>query len=296
MKTKISILLMFAMFSISHSAFQIVPISPYIDKWVSLEVQLLPKNPVNVIHYYEAKTQGNTYSASQNSVYLTEGLERVGTVYVKSGIIKQKLELMAGFWFFSPGSPIYARLKFNNIDIGEDGLFKNLAISHFGGFIYSSFSYNQYVPVYNKNAVMLYSGTAFGTRKKIDDFSYLEIFTSPEFSFTHYNNLGGKYDPPNVLKYGNEYGYDDDKYQKFGLWIPDFNMPIGVGVKYRHFFIKGGLAFSAAIGGKERHLNRNGAFLDKVVVDTKNFSAFLQTGIHFRKFRELGKEANNDGI
>jgi hypothetical protein len=193
---------------------------------------------------------------------------------------------MAGFWII-PLFTLNARIKVNHVDIGEDRLFKNLSLSSFGGATIRNFWYSgEYPSAYDKTAVMLYGGTSLGTRKRIDKFSYFEIFTNPHFSFTYYTNLGGRFDPKNILL--SDYSYDKT-YGTFGMWIPEFIVPIGVGLKYRNFIVKTGVTVLTTIGGEAINLNRNEALTDKIVVDSQNFSFFLNTGIHFRKFRQIEK-------
>jgi hypothetical protein len=176
-------------------------------------------------------------------------------------------------------------LKFKCIDKGENILFKNIAISSFIGtsiklYEYGEGLYDNAREATDKTSYMFCIGSAVGTRKKIDDFSYFEIFTSPQISLTYYDKLGGgMFDPANFLL-----GY---KYEKFGLWIPDFSLPVGVGFKYRYFIVNTGTAFSTTIGSNTRRLNRDGALIDKVVFESNKFSFFAELGIHFRKFKQL---------
>jgi hypothetical protein len=317
MKTKISTLLIFGAFSMSYSAFEIIPVSPYINRGASFKFQI-EHNPLAVVHYYEKEAQGDQYAFQANRIYFTNQSNLLDVenffeyfrtcYYLTIGTRNEKLEftgmikvmgIMPPMIPGAPGAILRLRSKLNHIDNGENSLFKNVALSSFIGLEMQSHSYGTHHGGYNddsedKEIYLLYSGISVGTRKKVASYSYFEMFTNPQLSLTHYTNLGGRFDPVNIINFD----YVWDHYSgTFGLSVPDFTMPIGVGIKHKNLFMRTGGAFSTTIGKNTRNLNRyRAALVDKVVFESNNFSFFLEIGIHFRKFRELEKEANNDRI
>jgi hypothetical protein len=298
MKIKKLIISLLLAFTSVCSTVDIAPLSPYINRGLSVDLHL-SHNPLTITHYYEQKPQEHMYgyysgySAYSNVIYFKKNAwEREG--FINVGLRNEKLEISA--WLqagFVRRSIMRTRIKFNHIDIGDNRIFGNIAVSSFVGFSFieyiSPFAIVKRIDSHVEN-IVLYGGASVGTRKKIDDFSYFEIFTNPHISFTQYTGLGSRsYDPAKVLE--NSYIVDKDK--TFNLWFPDFSMPVGVGVKYRNFFARTGFAISVTIGGESRNLNRPGTFLDKVVVDSYNLPKipiFMECGVHFRKFKQLERE------
>jgi hypothetical protein len=235
-----------------------------------------------------------------NTIYLTpyDGFMEFSDYYIIIGSKKENFELytMAYTGALMPLFGFYRLvgelgLKINHVDNGESSLFKNIAISSFiktsiRRYLYEG-DFGGYRTAGYKTSYFLCSGPSIGTRKKLDNFSYFEIFTNPQFSLTYYDGLGGKmFDPANFA-----YGYE--KYSEFGLLILDFSVPVGVGFKYRYFTVKVGMAVTTIVGNKTRHLNRNETLVDKVVIDSHNFTLFADVGIHFRKFKQLEREMSN---
>jgi hypothetical protein len=313
MRIRIFALFILAACSACYCAIEIMPVSPYIKGGASM-IEQYTYNQYSLIHYYKKGAEGNKYPIYSNTVYLTQydwfmGMMFDSKFYGSNGTLNFRIEIgdekqeKLEVAFFLSAIPVLdvipfshatakLRIKYNFMEEGEDRLFKNVAITFFGGvcaryLCYSESDYHGKVAS-NKGTIMLYNGAAIGTRKKTDDFSYFEIFTSPQISFTYFGRLGGlSFDPANFLE-----GYE--KYPRFGLWFPDFTMPVGIGRKHRNFIARTGGAFSTTIGNDTRNLNRDGAPIDKVVFNSNNFSFFFELGIHFRKFKEMEKEANSD--
>ncbi|MCL2843879.1 MAG: hypothetical protein FWE23_00260 [Chitinivibrionia bacterium] len=286
MNAKILSALLFLVVSTANSALYTAYVSPYIDRGISLRLRGF-YNDLSVIHHYEKAATGDRYSMYSSTVYLTpfeyETLflpVAYMDAYLIFGAPNEKLELSVSLLGFLRRD-IKIRPKFNHINKGENRLFRNIAISSFAQFEFRRFRYDwsnlhaNLRTATDKDLFAYYLGVAIGTRKKTNNDSYFQLFTSPQISLTHYRKLGGgMFDPANFA-----HGYN--KYEKFDLLVPDLSVPLVVGLKLRNFIIKGGGAITTTLGGNARHLNRGDSLADKVVVDSFKFPFFTEIGFQF---------------
>jgi hypothetical protein len=300
------ILFLIVAFAYVYSAPKINAISPYINGGVSMQLQM-SYNPLTIEYNYKREASGDKYVAYANDIYLrNRKLQRDG--YIAVGSKDEKNELLATAILASSWK-IQAQYKGNVFEGGENNLFQNISVSPFLGTAMARYQYSFWgTDIHteqNNGYVMLYGGTALGTRKKvIDNFSYIEIFTAPQLSLTYYGGLGGgeDYNPVNEIhpNWGNDTNYivvngntrvNGVKPASFSQTMYDFTLPIGVGFKRRWFFVKGGIAISTTFGGEKRNIK--GGVL---TVDSHNLPQipfFAEIGFHFRKFKQLERE-NND--
>ena len=307
MKKKLLTLSLLFAFTSVYPTVDIVPLFPYINRGVSIDLHL-SYNPMVINHYYEQKPQeyrlGNEYyygyTAYSNIIYFIRNDWEREFWSINIGFPKEKFEMSFLLKFFIRIDALKFRIKFKHIEKGEDRIFRNIAVSSFIGV--SARSYNDGTGLLINNGEsqlskptignsIYYGGVSLGTRKKIDEFSYFEVFTNPYFSLIKYKGLGEpSYDPAKIL--GNPY-VSKDIYGKFSLRIPYIIVPVGVGFKYKQLELKTGVAISTPIGGEERDLNREGTFLDKIVVDSHNFPQipfFAEIGVHFKTFKSFDRE------
>ena len=284
MKKTISVL--FIVFASVYSAPKINPISPYVNKGASLHLQMA-YNPLTTEFNYKRATSDNQYVAMANDMYLTQKWLR--DMYITIGNENEKKEFLASA-MINPFR-IQAQYKANIFEAGENNLFQNIAISPFGGTAMAYYLYHgltEHVFTRQNNGyIMLYSGIALGTRKKIiDNFSYIEIFTAPQFSLTYYGGLGGGPDYNPITEINPSWAGTS-----FSQTMYDFTAPIGVGFKRRWFFVKGGVAISTTFGGEERNVKGG-----KLTINSHNLPQipfFAEIGFHFRKFKQLERETND---
>lgn len=286
---KKTILYLFVIFISTYSAPKINPVSPYVNRGVSMHLQMA-YNPLIIEYNYKRNAFENQYVGYANDIYLTQKkLVRDG--YVAIGSKDEKKELFASIMMFP--WRFQAQYKANVFKSEKNNLFQNISISPFGGIAIAKYIYNSITDHIfldqNNGYVQLYSGVSLGTRKKIiDDFSYIEVFTAPQISLAYYYGLGGgeDYNPVGEL--------DPDNWEKgksFSQTKYDFTAPIGLGFKRRWFFVKGGIVMSTTLN-KEKGTYRNG----KLTINSHNLPQipfFMEIGCHFRKFKELEKENSN---
>ena len=313
MITKI-IILLFA-FTSAYAIVDIVPLSPYINRGMSVDAHL-SYNPFMITHHYEQKPQKYKftyvgeygwfvdeyyygYSAYSNIIQFIKNDWERWEGFINIGFPKEKLEISAWVKFFCSMDNIKARVKYNHVEKGENRLFKNIAISPFAGWTFKYYNMDKFSEIIihdhsqisrpEISIIILYSGVSLGTRKKIYEFSYFEIFTNPHFAFTQYKGLGNRsYDPAKILSNNSV-----DENSTIKLRLPDFSMPIGIGLKYKKIALKTGIAITATIGGETRDLDRDGTFLDKIVVDSHNFPNipfFAEMSFHFGKLGTAQKQ------
>ena len=241
-------------------------------------------NPLVIEYNYKREASGNQYVAMANDIYLTQKWTR--DMYITIGNGNEKKEFLASVMIHP--FRMQAQYKANVFESYENNFFQNIAISPFVGITFTFFAYNSLFQDYNwrkdNGYIMLYSGAAFGTRRKIiDGFSFIEIFAAPQLSLTYYSRLGGGDDFNPITEINPNWASIS-----FGQTMLDFTLPIGIGLKRRWFFVKGGIAISTTLGGEER--NVEGGVL---TVDSHNLPqipVFMEIGAHFRKFRKIEKE------
>ncbi|MDR0303777.1 MAG: hypothetical protein LBH98_03275 [Chitinispirillales bacterium] len=261
-------------------------VSPYINRGVSLYLRMY-HNPLTIEYNYKKEASGEQYVGFANDIYLRQGWMR--DFFVTTGSKDEKQE-WSGCAMMLPWRFKF-RHKYNVFDIGRDNIFQNLSFSPFYGISMAYYWRNgltEHTFSQKSNGyIQTYVGTAFGTRKRIiDTFSYIEIFVSPQISLTYYGRLGGgdDYNPINKLD-------KDWLVSKYSVVMWDFSMPIGVGFKYRYFFIKSGISITTTLVGEERW--RKGGKLTINSYNLPKIPIFMECGIHFRKFKQLEREMSN---
>ena len=311
MKIKVLILAFVFNFSSVYAVVDIMPLSPYINRGVSIDLHLA-YNPFRIVHIYEQEAGYGGYSAYANIIQFIKNDWERGEGFINFGLLEEKLELSIWVrpWWNSMNN-IKTRVKYKHIEAGENKMFRNIALSSFAGWTFKRYKITRRgremavghegrASMPQISNIIIYGGTSLGTRKKIADFSYFEIFTNPHLAFTQYRGLGScTYDPAKIL--GNpfvgcnrgECARSSGQHDTFSLWIPDFSMPIGIGFKYRGIALRTGTAITATIGGEARNLNRRGTITDKIVFDSHNFPKipfFVEVSFDFGRFRKSEKE------
>ncbi|MCL1947643.1 MAG: hypothetical protein FWF51_10935 [Chitinivibrionia bacterium] len=286
---KKTIAVLFVAFINIYSVPKINPVSPYINKGISLHFQA-SYNPLKIEYTYKKEALGNQYAAYAGDIYLTQR-NISDDIYVSIGNKNEKNEVLVTATSSIPITlKIYFRSNNKILDVGENNLFQNIAVSYFLGFSFVFYPYSSMFDDFNfsqdNGFGQLYSGAAIGTRKKIiDDFSYIEIFTAPQISLTYYGGLGGGDDFNPVIEIEPSWS------NNFSVTMYDFYIPIGVGFKHKLFFIKSGIAISTTFNGETRKISGG-----NLIVDSYNFPQipfFAEIGFHFRKFKSLEKELKN---
>jgi len=286
---KIAVLLTFFALN-AYGALEVITVSPYIDKGVSLRLRAL-YNDLAIIHYYESRGTSYQLPMFANAVYLTpygEDLFNTFIPYIVIGdsVLNMETTLMISTGLSYPFQAGIFRMKFNVTDKGENVLFKNLAVSPFFGIFVQRNTFAKgleggNIPPNSSTSILLNMGGAFGTRYIITPFSYFELFTSPQISFTYYSGLGGgMYDPA-------AFAGAQRRGQLFNVSTLDLSLPLAFGLKRRRFVLKSGVALTTALGTNTTYINRRHARTDKIVVHSNNFLVFGEIGIHFRQFRKL---------
>ncbi|MCL1946655.1 MAG: hypothetical protein FWF51_10145 [Chitinivibrionia bacterium] len=273
MKNKVLILSLLFAFIPVYPIVDIVPLSPYVNRGCSFDFNL-SYNPTIITHYYEQKPQEYKYSVYANVIYFIRNDWEPEFWSFNLGFPNEKFEMSFLLRTFTRIPVSKFRIKIKLFEKGEDRIFRNIALSSFIGVSEKTYSDGTGLLINNSREVgissvgnsIYYGGISLGTRKKIDEFSYFEVFANPYFSLIKYRGLGNKsYDPAKIL--GNLYASEEN----LSLQIPYIIVPVSVGFKYKQLELKTGVAISTPIGGETKNLDREGTFLDKVVVDSYNF-------------------------
>jgi len=301
MKIKLSVLLLLAFACGAFAAaLDIITASPYIDRGVGLRSRIL-NNYMTVIHHYESRATDAQFSRFAKTIYLMPF--RDGSVAGQLDrldlniVIADSNETVEASALFLLGLSIprqigRLRIKYKACEIGENRLFRNLAISPFGAisierFIFTA-GHGMHTPPSDITALIASLGTALGTRYTISPFTYFYLFTSPQTAITRYMNIGGgKYDPAAFLG-DTARGVG----RKHTVQTVELSLPVGFGIKRRWLVSELGVAMITPMGTNVKHLNRGNALTDKIVVDSRNFRFFVQLGVHFRQFRKLEEDIN----
>jgi hypothetical protein len=249
-------------------------------------------NPLTIEYTYKKEASGNYYVGYANDIYLTQKFVR--NIYLTIGSKDEKNEFLASVLAIFWPSPwkLQFRYKYSILENGKNNLFQNISVSPFLGGSLTSYNYHSitdHVFYHGDNSYMqMYAGAAVGTRKTvIDKFSYIEIFASPQISYTLHSGLGGGEDLNPVT-----YLSDRSKTSSaFAAKVLDFNIPIGIGFKYRYFFIKSGISITTTLVGEERW--RKGGKLTVNSYNLPKIPIFMECGVHFRKFKQLEREMSN---
>ena len=256
-------------------------VSPYVNRGVSNHFQW-SHSPLVIEFLREREVSGNQYAAFARDIwYKSQVANRDFAISI--GNINEDREFLASFILFYPRIQMQYKVKI--FEKGENILFQNLAITPFAGSGASTYIYGVYNDDRpNNNFFRLYTGISFGTRKIIsDNFSYIEIFTAPQFSLMNYRGLGGgrKSNPMAIV-------HSDWQTETFSQTMIDFSIPVGVGIKAGLFFMRKGAAFSTTLGGETR--NVRGGIL---YINSHNFPQipfFMEMGFHFGRFRKLERK------
>jgi hypothetical protein len=290
---KITLILIFLALS-AYCAPEINFISPSIDYGFSVSYKMY-RNPLFIEYDYKKAAAGDKYVGYASDVYFSQ--EWVREVFV-AGSKDEKNEWGVSYALIP--CRLRFRYKYNAFEVGGDNLFQNVSFSLLCGSAMAYYFRNMFDEhVFSQQSngyIQLFGGLPLGTRKKIiDKFSYIEIFASPQISFTYYGGLGGgeDYNPvgeihPNWNRKPSSISWK--KGARFSKTMWDFAVPIGVGFKYRLFFVKSGIALTTTFGGEERTY-RGG----ELTVDSYNFPRipfFAECGFNFnfRMFKSKRSE------